>query len=298
MMYEYLIFGVAFGGTMIAAILDLWTTEVPDSISIIVGSVSFGLHLALSWVTGDITYALWSAGLGVGFLAAGWALYCVGGWGGADAVVLGSLGFALPYIGEVMAPLGAVPWPYPFTFMLNILIIGSLYSLAYAMYKGFTVDGLMQTFLDDIRNYAGRMMLIMIAVTGVMAGIALAADLQGLAPIGSSLQVMVWYLPLLIGLLILYRYLRIVEDHGLVREIDVEDLAVGDVVVEEIELEAGDIHPSRIVGIDEDQLDELIETKETVEIQHGVRFVLTFPLAFAATAFLGDLVLLALDLLG
>lgn len=298
MMYEYLIFGVAFGGTMIAAILDLWTTEVPDSVSIVVGGISFGLHVYLSWMTGNIGYALWSAGLGLGFLAGGWALYCVGGWGGADAVVLGSIGFALPYVAEVMAPLGQTPWPYPVSFLLNVLIVGSIYSLGYAAYKGFAVDGLMQTFFDDLRRYWKRMMAIVLFVIALLVSIAVVAHVQNIATLTESLQTLGWYIPLLVGLLILYRYLRVVEDEGMVIEKDVDELVLGDVVVEDIELEAGDIHPQRIEGITQDQLDELCETEETVPVQHGVRFVLTFPLAFAATAFYGDLVLVIMTIMG
>lgn len=297
-MYEYLILGVAFGGSMIAALWDLWTTEVPDSVSIIVGGISFGIHVAISVITGDMSYILWSAGLGFGFFGAGWLLYYIGGWGGADAVVLGSLGFALPYVGEVMAPLQQVPWPYPVSFLLNVLIIGSVYSLVYAGYKGFKTEGLMSIFLEDLKAYAPRMIGIGAGVIGLMGGIAVFAHIQNIAPLRSSLQVLVWYIPLLIGLLFLYRYLRIVEDHGLVVEKDVEDLVVGDVVVTDVELDAGDVHASRIVGIDEAQRDEVQEKRDTVPVQHGVRFVLTFPLAFAATAFLGDLVFVLLMQLG
>lgn len=296
-MYEYLIFGIAFGGTMIAALLDLWTTEVPDSISIIVGGISFGLHVYLSWMTGDISYAVWSLGLGLGFLAGGWLLYWIGGWGGADAVVLGSLGFALPYVAEVMAPLGQTPWPYPVSFLLNVLIVGSIYSIGYAAYKGVTVEGVMQSFLEDLKRYSTRMIAVILSVTALLVTVAVVAHLNQIAPLSESVRTMGWYIPLLIGLLILYRYLRVIEDEGLVIEKDVEDVVIGDVVVESVELEAGDIHPQRIVGIEEEQLEELHETRETVPVQHGVRFVLTFPLAFAATAFYGDLILVLMTMM-
>ncbi|MFB6076863.1 MAG: prepilin peptidase [Candidatus Nanohaloarchaea archaeon] len=287
-MIGYIVFAVAFIGSSIAAYLDLKTTEVPDSVSVAVASLALVLHFVVSYTSGEWRFLISSILVGIAFFGLGWLLYLLGTWGGADAFVLGSIGFALPYLPEEFAPLFIAPWPFFMTLLFNTMIVGLVYSLLYAVYHGFRSDGVMAAFQEEMREYWRRAAMIVMVYISVIAALTVVYR-GGLVLTQRTLLLIGGHGVLLLGLLMLYRYLQAVEERAMRAEVDVDELGEGDVLAEDVDLEDGKIDASRIVGLTEEEVEEIQEARETVTVKYGVRFVPSFPAALLISVTIGDL---------
>jgi Flp pilus assembly protein protease CpaA len=291
----YLIFLLALGGTSFAAYLDWKTTEVPDYISVTVAAGSLLLHGVVSYLNADWRFFWLSLAAGVSFFALGWLFYLMGSWGGADAFVLGAVGFAIPYQPPWFSQIAVPQWPYAFSVLLNVFIIGALYTLAYAIYKGFTTKEFMSDFIEDVLDYKSRIL----GITAIYAAISLFAAFYLsktlFVHVKAPLYLLMAYIPVLIGFLIMYRYLRVVENVAMRKTISTADLEVGDVLAENLDLENGTIDSSRIVGLDEGQVERIQDAFSEVTIKYGVRFVPVFPVAVILSVVVGDLLVLLIS---
>ncbi|MDY6765970.1 MAG: hypothetical protein SVW77_01260, partial [Candidatus Nanohaloarchaea archaeon] len=118
-------------------------------------------------------------------------------------------------------------------------------------------------------------------------------------------------------------FLRTVEHQVMEQRIPVEEVAVGDVLGEPVDLETdrqdpaeslsdraidmvnaivpvsvlrtGDAGPGRIAGLTAEQVEELQETQDTVTVRTGVRFIPSFPAAILLLLLVGDPVYLAVQ---
>lgn len=288
-MFGYVAFAVAFLGSSVASYFDLKTTEVPDSVSVATGAAGLALHGMMSLVRGEAYYVLASLVAGLGLLGLGWLLYTMGVWGGADALVLGSIGFAFPVLHAEFSPAVVAEWPFAVTLLFNVFLVGTAYILLFALYKGFSRRDVMEEFLADMRSYWKRLAGITVGFAVVTSGLALFI-LPDVSLFWSTFDMLLYYLLLLVGLLLLYRYLRVVED-GLMRdEVSTDDLEPGDVLAEDVEVDDGVIDSQRIVGLTEEEVDRIAEARSTVAIKHGVRFVPSFPVALLLSVMFGDVI--------
>ncbi len=288
-MFGYLAFAVAFLGSSVASYFDLKTTEVPDSVSVATAAAGLLAHGVFSLMRSDPYFVLMSLAVGIGLFGFGWLLYTLGVWGGADALVLGSIGFAFPVLHAEFAPAVVAQWPFAVTLVFNVFLVGTAYILLFALYKGFSRQTVMEEFLADMNSYWKRLVGIVAGFAVVAVGLALAVT-SDTAAFPQIFDVLLPYLALLAGLLVLYRYLRVVED-GLMRdEISTDELAAGDVLAEDVEVDDGMIDSQRIVGLDEDEVEKIAGARETVAIKYGVRFVPSFPAALLVSVTFGDVV--------
>ncbi len=269
---------VAFIVLSVAAVFDLKTTEVPDTVSIIGVVAGLGLHLLASipqmnfstitsagillsdpfiWIQAFGDPLIWSLGAGAVFSLYGWGLYFLKMWGGADAFAMSVLGFAAPYA------ISGTGISFGLSIFLNILFLGMIYSLGYAVYKSRGTNALSKTW-KMVRQQEKRISL----------EIMFAGALSAMMSI-SGFYVSLLYFTILLSLIFLYRYLKVIQDDLMTKELQVSDLEPGD-VLDDSEEQGG-----KVKGITEEEIKSI--DKEKVKIKTGIRFIPVFPVALLLT---------------
>ena len=245
---------------------DLMTTEVPDSISIASILVGVALHAALFFQTGNSQPLIWSMAAGSVFGIYGWAMYFTGSWGGADAFALTALGFS------AAVSLSGPSFVHLFDLFVNVMLAGFLYAVSFSIYKAFQTEGFVSAFGEKLRKSKNRM------IVELAGSIFLSIILSRL--IGISLF---FYLGSLVGMIFLYRFLKVIEEKAMTKKMNVSEVEVGEVIVE-----GG--KDSKIKGATEEDLEEL---SGEVKVKEGVMFVPVFPVAL----FLTDMQLFGIEIL-
>ncbi|MDY6768798.1 MAG: A24 family peptidase, partial [Candidatus Nanohaloarchaea archaeon] len=149
-MLQHAFVAFVLAGVSYAAYLDLRTSEVPDWVSLTVAAGSLLYYGYQSAVAGTAAPLLASLISGTVLFALGWTMYLAGMWGGADAFVLGAVGYALPSL-----PAGyggaAAPWPFPFSLLMTVFTVGAVYSVVYAAVVAARADGFRQKLGSELQ---------------------------------------------------------------------------------------------------------------------------------------------------
>ncbi|MFB6245657.1 MAG: prepilin peptidase, partial [Candidatus Nanohaloarchaea archaeon] len=248
---------VAFLTLSVGAVYDLATTEVPDHLPAIAVVSGILLHAARSLATGNPGPVLWSVLAGSAYSIYGWGLYIAGMWGGADAFSMSALGFAAPYA------LSGPGMSFPVDLFGNIMAVGFAYTMAFALYRAARAGNVVSGFVKDLDENRYVIALFLMGSAVFSAALELSSGSGGM-----------FYFLALTSLLLLYRFLRVIESEALNSEVPVEELEPGDVV----DAEGLD---GRIKGITQEEIEEL--EAESAVVKTGVRFVPVFPVALALT---------------
>lgn len=314
---------LAFSVLFIAAVSDLDTTEVPDlfpALGVIGGimlhaaaSLQQGVNFSVisnmsvlvsdpvNWLFAFGDPLLWSLGIGLFFSVYGWGLYLLGGWGGADAFAMSVLGFAAPYSLSGPGVLHGVDM------FVNILLAGFAYTMLFSLYKSFKHEKIWKLTLEKIRGGEKRISLEVIA----------AGFLSLLGGFTGSFKPLNYFVLFLV-MIFLYRFMKVIQEEAMEREVEVEKLEGGEVVAKNLELETFqsreknwigktlerirglEYMPSgleevldgaenrlgypEIVGITQQQIQELERRNvKQVEVKEGIRFVPVYPVALLLT---------------
>ncbi|TAL48355.1 hypothetical protein EPN87_00735 [archaeon] len=275
---------VAFIGSAICAVWDLKTTDIPDKVPYIMMAIGLLFWGVQSYVSGDYMLLASSAIAGLGLLGFGFLMYYFGQWGGGDAILLSAIGFLLP-----VAPQGFMQtfFPYPFSYTINVFIVGAAYMILYAVIIAARDKKIVSAFSHDLKASSK---IISIGTLGLI-GIFLAATVYMTnifqIPLSSELVLAGVFLPAVatIGIYIVFKFAKSVENVGFKKRIPVSKLKVGDVLLESRLLE----------GINEKQLRKIRHSgKKFVWVKSGVPFVLAFPFALLVTLYIGDLLLVVI----
>lgn len=251
-----------FASLLMASAYDLKSGEVPDYVSLIGIAAGILLHAAASFQTGSIQPLLWSLGAGIGFSILGWGAYFAGGWGGADALALGVLGFTAPY------SLSGIGIGYSIDLIMNLLLAGLgltlLWSIVLALKQPRNV---FQTSIKNLKEDKLRL-------TGEVSLSLAFSYLAGRAGLNGYT-----YGLFFVSMIILLRFMRAIESEIFRQEKDLKDVEAGEIV------ETEDMD-GLIRGIEEEELEELRNKDiETVHVKSGIRFVPVFPIALFLTDF-------------
>ncbi|WP_414836915.1 prepilin peptidase [Candidatus Nanohalococcus occultus] len=251
---------ICFLSLSIGSVYDLLTTEVPDQIPAIAVLSGILLHAAASYFNGSLMPLKWSLAAGAFFSIYGWGMYFAGMWGGADAFSVSALGFAAPY---GLAGFGLM---HSVNLFVNMMLIGFGYTLLYAFYKAARTGGVLFGTIEEIKSDRKQFLLEILAAGafGTVAYFVFSANYL--------------YVLSALTMVVLYRFLKQLEDDVMVSEVAVEDLEEGEVVV------SGEVG-QQVKGITQEEIDGL-EVDE-VTVKTGVRFVPVFPLALLVTDLYG-----------
>ncbi|MCJ7478565.1 MAG: prepilin peptidase [Candidatus Nanohaloarchaeota archaeon QJJ-7] len=303
------------GGLSYAAYHDLETTEVPDSVSLVIGGGALFFHGYRSFISGSPDPLAASLASGIGLFVFGWLLYLTGMWGGADAFVLGAAGFSLPALVAAFEPVYSAPWPEQFSFLMTVFLVGSVYSVSYAVYVASRHGDFLTALEEEFETRRHHYSRIIVLFTGMMVAGTFAVYTVVSPPLKTVVSNLAAFILVLTGFLVLSLFLRTVESRAMQSKIPVDKLEEGDVLAEDIELQNVREDPiegltdkildrilsplpfeipgfgsegGRVAGLTSEQVQELGEMREEVKVRTGVRFVPVFPVALLLLILLGD----------
>jgi hypothetical protein len=258
---------LAFCVLFIDSLFDLFNNnDIPDEFAVTGIIVGIVLHAAYSYFSGSPEAIIWSLGAGAVFSVYGWAAYWKGMWGGADAMLLSMIGFAIPTgvaaSGQLLNPLVHV-LDLVFNFMISAVFVMILTSSAY-FYR--SENG----FSDILSKLAERKKIISaeLVFSMVFAFFLMSQGMNGAA-----------FFALIFSLLLLFEVLRIIEKDFFVREIAVEDLEGGEVPV------SGQGLGERVKGLKEEDIEEI--EQKSIEVREGIPMVPAFLLGLLITELTG-----------
>ena len=277
-MLEILLFVVAFVGSVLASYFDLKTTEIPDEIPYVMMAIGIVGNLVKSYLTLSYWPFLLSLIVGLGFLGFGFIMYYAGQWGGGDAKILSAIGFLLPNLTpEIKVEFF---FPFPLSFFFNVFLIGAIYIILYAIAMSIKNKKIWTLFFKDLKASIKTIAAFTFALIVFFAvfGIIFVRYYEILMVKDAVLLTVIISLSF-IGLFVLWKFVKAVEDVGFKKKIPVSELKVGDVLMEYKVWE----------GITEKDLKKIKKSgKKYVWIKEGVRFAPTFPLALLFTILVGD----------
>jgi len=255
-MIEFLFIAVALIGSFIAGIYDLKTTEIPDEIPLLMGVIGFFGWLIYALTFGDFAPFFSSLLFGTTFLLLGWLLYKTGQWGGGDALLLGAIFYLIPLD------------LFLISYLFNFLIVGIIYTIIYSVFVGLRNSTATKKFM--IVDYRKNKPLYLTSV-----GLFILSSLLSFYFL--KLGIMIF---LIAGLMIFWRYGKVIEKKIFTKKVKTSKVKIGDVVVDFKKWD----------GITENQLKELKKKKKFVTIKEGVRFAPVFFIALLVTLLFGNLI--------
>lgn len=276
-MLEIIFLFVAFAGSILASLSDLKTTEIPDEIPYVMMAVGIVGHLVKSFLVCSYMPFVLSMVFGLGFLGFGFVMYFIGQWGGGDAKILSAIGFLLPELSGIGKSLF---FPFPLSFFFNVFMIGAIYMIIYAIVLSFINRKIWSVFLKDLRANA-RMILVFnfsLIIIIFLSEVILSRYFD-LFPLIDMIFFGVTIVLASIGIFLLWKFVKVVENVGFKKKIPLSKLRVGDVPLDYKIWE----------GITEKELKNIKKSrKRYIWIKEGVRFAPAFPLALAFTILVGD----------
>jgi Flp pilus assembly protein protease CpaA len=280
-MLEMIFLIVAFVGSILAALFDLKTTEIPDEIPYTM--MAFGIvgHAIESYLVWSYWPFFLSIIAGLSFLGFGFLMYFLGQWGGGDAKLLSAIGFLVPIIPPQIRT--TLFFPFPVSFFFNLFLVGAVYMIFYALIMSLINRKIWSVFVQDLKANAKMILtfnfslIFSIFLFGVVS--IKYFDFFSPSDFVSFSSVMMFAT---VGLFFLWKFIKVVEDVGFKKRIPIiSKLKVGDVPIDYKVWE----------GITEKELKKIRKSgKKYIWIKEGVRFAPAFPLALFFTVFYGDAV--------
>ena len=284
----------AFGGTAVAAWWDLKTTEVPDEVFYVMFGVGAVYYLYQSFLAASLWPLISAAAVSGILFAIGYVMYKFGQWGGADTFLLAGVGFLLPAVptqlglGLNLAP--QLFFPFPFSYLVNVFLIGTPYMLVYAAVIAARNRKVRYEFHKQMKASAKSYMFFSVILFAFFLGLSYYLSkgifLQASQPSIFTL-IKNSFIPAAatLGLFIIFKFSKSVEDFGFKKKIPVSGLKVGDVLLESKEFVG--MTPRQVAAVKR-------SGRKFVVIKEGVRFAPAFPLALLFTLLYGDAIFLIL----
>lgn len=278
MLFENLAYGIVFIALLIGSYTDFKKREVADWLNYALIFAGAGIRILFSVVYHDWSYILYGLfGLIAMFLLA-LLMFYTGQWGGGDSKMIMGLGTLIGL--ELSLDTFLVHY------LINILIFGALFGLAFSVYlairnrknfaKEFTIK-----FSEKNKTkwfvWGGTLALLIASI---------------FVPSFVRLPVVI-----LAGLLLLsfyaFIYLKAVEKSSLLVLKKPSELVEGDWVVEEIKVGKKKICGPKDLGLEENQIAELVKLArrgkiKKILVKDGFPFVPGFLIAFVVSHFWGN----------
>lgn len=282
---ELILLVLAFIVTIIAVISDIKTTEVPDYANYFLIFSALSLRVLYSLVTGDwkFTSAVLSSFPIIFILAL--IMYKLKQWGGGDAKLLMSLSLAFAtypnFLLEFFNP--KLIFQFPITLFANIMIIGAVYSLIYAIFlavksgKKFTKD-----FIELIKSTKAMQIKILSAMVLVIIFLTIIKVPKIILIAAAISPIILFYI---------YVFIKTVEKTCLIKTIPTEKLMEGDLIIENLFYKNKLLH-KKFQELTDKQLAVIKKTSiKEVRIKQGIVFTPAFLLSLITSLIFGNLFL-------
>jgi len=259
---------MVFIALIYGSISDILTRELSDVLTY--GMIIAGLMLRLIFSVAESDWSFILAGLlGLGVcFAIGSGLYYSRVWGGGDAKLLIGLGAIFGMELSVNT--------FMLSFMVNMLIAGAIYGLAYAAWLYFNNQDRISIF--ETKGQANMLFISVLLLLGIFTITA---------PAWMKMSAVV-----LLGIvlvLLLTRLVKKVEDVCMTKRTRVSELKEGDWLKDDIYADGKYICGKKDLGIDAEQIQAMEKAKiKSVKIKLGIPYVPVFMVGFMLTLAFGN----------
>ncbi|MBI3413196.1 MAG: hypothetical protein HY051_03895 [Candidatus Aenigmarchaeota archaeon] len=286
-MFDILLIATGFIGFAYVGYKDLKTTEFPDwaPYSMIIATVL--VKLAQGLAVNNLSVFTASMINGLLLFGIGYILYLVGSWADGDAFVLGALGFLFPLVTGLFSPVYLLP--LPLMLISNVFAFGGIYMVVYALALGIKNRWILGELKKDLIRNSKNLMLAILGVSAFAFGSAyLMAGSFGIKPSAALFSIPASFTVYSVFLLLLWGYVKIIDQKIFVKKIPASKLRYGDIPVTMRQLRMPDkglIRKLRAKG-------------GYIKIKEGVRFTPVFLFAFLFTVVYGDAIYWILKIMG
>jgi prepilin signal peptidase PulO-like enzyme (type II secretory pathway) len=285
MIIELLLFLIAFLGLILASIFDLKTTEVPDFLSYSLITAGLSLRLMHSVIYNDWKFSTSSLLILLLFFILGSLLYYSKQWGGADAKLLMALAVLIPsypsFLLRFISP-NLELLPFPLILVTNILIVGSIYGLLWAIVLAIKHREKFLPHFKTLFNLTKRLRLLTYFLVILLILLSFLAYNSAIKTILLSLSFILFLL------LYLWIFIKAVEDTSMYKFLHPSELREGDQLAKTL-LYKGKKITSSPYGLTKDQI-ALIKNLNlrSILIKEGIPFIPSFLIGFILSILLGS----------
>jgi hypothetical protein len=291
-------FLVALVGSSLAAAYDLRTTEIPDNVPYAMIAIALLFYSVQSLSASNYWPLIYSAVSGAALFGFGLVMYHFGQWGGGDAKLLAAIGFLLPtanvlegFNGSIGLKVPGFIFPFPASYLFNVFFVGAGYMLIYASILALRNKKIIFEFNRDVKASANiffaassGLLFLLIALNWILY-----SYFQIQPEISSIVLNSVMLTTATMGIFLVWKFARAVENVGFKKKIPVRKLRIGDVLLDSKVWE----------GLTENEVKKIKRSgRRYVVIKEGVRFAMAFPLALLFTIYFGDAILFLVRILG
>jgi len=287
MVMDSILIGVGLAGLLAASVCDIRTREVPDWLTY--GLICSGVMLRLLYsVAGNVWSYLWYGLVGLAaMLIFGNVLYRTKQWGGGDTklvIALGVLFATRPdYLGGYSVPFLAV-------IIINLLIIGALYGVCFAVFLALKERSRFKKEflkLNSRRDWKVMKFCVLAAAVMLFLWVNLGTEEMRLRLVYNFLLIPLLVLPYLM------LFVKAVESGVLYNELPVKKLTEGDWVEEDVYKNKKLVYKKKAYGIEKSDIQRLIKAKiKTVSVKEGIPFVPPFFFAVLFSVIKGTILFL------
>jgi Flp pilus assembly protein protease CpaA len=271
-MFELLLIAIALIGSFAAGLYDLKTSNIPDTLCILMIIAGLFLHSFYSFSTGDFSNLANSLLFGGIFLVFGLLMYHSGQWGGGDGELLIAIGFLLPKLTIVRTY-----FPFAISFFINSFFIGATYSIFYALILSYRNPFVSKNFFKSIKQP-----VLLISLTSFLI-------LSVISFFYIKYFSIIFFLTFI--LILFWKFSKSIEQ-GFYKKILVSKLKVDDMLGEDIPKLK--IYKRFIKGLTKEEVKKIRKIKKYVIVREGIRYGLVFPLTLLFTLLFGDFFFLLL----
>ncbi len=287
-MIDYILISVAFIWIIAAIISDLKTREIPNWLNYSLIAIAISLRTMQSITTKDLYYFVYTLiGLFI-FLAISSLMYYTKQWGGGDAKLLTGLGAIFATYPQSLLKFFDPNLNIPFlvSFFINLIVIGSIYGLIYAIALSIKNKN---DFLKELKKTPkkGQKFVIITSLILIITSFIF-SDIRTVLILTTITYLILYYLIILI---------KVTEKVCLFKKIPPEKLTEGDWVTDSIYDGKKLIYSSKSPCVNKKQIKQIIELKnkkklKEITVKEGIPFTPSFLFALIISLIYGNIILL------
>lgn len=275
-MIDYLLLLIGLIATLIAAITDIKTKEVPDWLSFSLISTALGVRLIYSLATNYWPYFLYALLVSAILFGVGLSMYYLKQWGGGDVKLLAALGALLGYFQKD-------GFMTIIIFIITLLISGSIWGITYSIVLAINnrkkFGNQAKKLLTRYKKIRQTIIALLILVL-ILLFIEFDKNMKLMFTITMVTLVIYFYIYILV---------KSVEDSCMYKKVSVNELREEDWLAEDIVLKNKTIKKS-IPGLTKEHLALIKKDKiKFVKIKEGIPFIPSFFLAIVVTILISQI---------
>jgi len=304
---DILLISIAFIWLVAASITDLKKREVPNWLSFSLIAIAFIIRILASAITKQSFYMLSALIAFAIFFALSNLFYYTRIFGGGDAKLLMALSIVFATAPSFMTNINLMQItqesflglnfsePFLLIFLINIFVLGSLYGLVFSVFSSIKNR---KSFVGEFKKtHQKRKIKIFSLFCWLIALCFLVLSFFGLFNLFGFIDFNWFFFVFIIFLFFPYVYIfvKAAENSAMIRKIHPDQLTEGDWILKPIRIKNRIIKPT-VHGLNKKEIMMLKKLKKPVIVKYGLPFVPIFLASLILSLFVGDLLILLIQL--